>query len=214
VALALALALPAGAYLPPATAILKRVAQRRDELKLSSLEARGTITFTGEMAERARSAGLPASGAEASSPAVFSLMVPGRCRIELAPEGAPPAQRPSASVRPGATAARRGLDGVPAARALVEGVCALLGERGGGEPERGIAQRLADRGVDLREVALGRVEGRVAWVIGGRQQDPVPQAWIDKASFQPVRLVASLAGARRDVRLVGFGSSPGGALFQ
>jgi hypothetical protein len=54
-ALVLALAAPALAYVPPATAILKRTAQHREEQRLGSLEVRGTITFSGAAAERARS---------------------------------------------------------------------------------------------------------------------------------------------------------------
>jgi hypothetical protein len=67
--------------------------------------------------------------------------------------------------------------------------------------------------VALADVALGHTGGRVAWVLGGRPQDARPQAWVDKASFQPVRLVAPLAGAVHDVRLVDFGSPVGGDAF-
>ncbi len=67
-------------------------------------------------------------------------------------------------------------------------------------------QAPAGRGVALGDVALGRLCGRVAWVIGARPQEAKPQAWIDKQSFQPVRLVARFGDAARDVRLLDFGS--------
>jgi hypothetical protein len=143
-------------------------------------------------------------------PALLSVKAPGRCRLELAPDGVPPAQRPWVAWRNGAVTGRRGLEAVGAARAMVEAVCVLLGERA--ESERSLSQRLARHGVDVHEVAFGRLQGRVAWVIGGRQETRA-QAWIDKLTFQPARLVASLAGARRDVRLLGFGGPAGGERF-
>jgi len=143
------------------------------------------------------------------------VKAPGRCRLELAPESTPPAARPTLALRGTRVAGQRGLDGVPPARALLEGLCALLAERGAGgaEPERSLAERLAGRGVALGEVAFGRLGERVAWVLGARPQDPRPQAWIDKLTFQPIRLMASLGGADRDVRLVDFGSPIGGEVF-
>lgn len=201
------LALPAAAYLPPGSAILKRAVQRRDELGLSAVEARGTVAFAGEAARQvASAAALPLSGVELTSPAVLTVKSPGRCRLELAPPGAPSASRPAVSVKSGRFLGARGLDGVPAARALIDGVCTLLGDRA-------LGQRFARHGVALSDVALGRMGTRVAWVLGGRPLSGRPQAWIDKQSFLAIRLVAPLAGATRDVRLLDFGSSVGGDAF-
>ena len=215
-AVALAVVLPAAAYLPPAVAILKRVAQRRGDLRLAAVEVRGTLSFFGDAARRVSAAsGLALSGSELAAPAILLLKPPGRCRLELAPGGVAPASRPSVSARGARVLGARGLENAPQARALLEGVCALLGEKGGGgaEAERAIAQRLASRGVALTAVAFGRLDGRVAWVLGGRPQDPQPQAWVDKQSLQLIRLVAPLAGAERDVRLLDFGSPVGGDAF-
>jgi len=222
-ALALALAAaPAAAYLPPATAILKRVAQRRDDVGAAALQVGGALTFSGEAARRATASGIAAApgaatGADVTVPATLFLKTPGRCRLELAPAGAPTAaaDRPAASLRSGRLSGRRGLEALPAVVALVEGVCALIGEKGSGgaEPERALAQALAGRGVALTDVALGRMGGRVAWVLGGRPQDARPQAWIDKQAFQPVRLIARFGDATRDVRLLDFGAPVGGDRF-
>jgi hypothetical protein len=215
-ALAAAVALPAAAYLPPASAILKRVVQRRDELGLTAIEVRGSLLLAGDAARSAAAtSGLPVAGPELSVPAVVVVKAPGRCRLELLPEGVPPAERPAVSLRAGRVLGHRGLEGVPAARALMEGVCALLGERGSGgaEPERALAQALSARGIALQEVALGRLGARVAWVIGARPREQRPQAWIDKQSLQPIRLVAPLGGPPRDVRLLDFGSPVGGDAF-
>ncbi|MFL5264230.1 MAG: hypothetical protein ACJ79E_17915 [Anaeromyxobacteraceae bacterium] len=222
-ALALALAAaPAAAYLPPATAILKRVAQRRDDVGAAALQVGGTLTFSGEAARGAAASGIAATpgaatGADLTVPATLFVKTPGRCRLELSPAGAPTtaADRPAASLRGGRLSGRRGLEALPAVAALVEGVCALIGEKGAGgsEPERAFAQALAARGVALTDVALGRMGGRVAWVIGGRPQDARPQAWIDKQAFQPLRLIARFGDATRDVRLLDFGSPVGGDRF-
>ncbi len=215
-AIAFGVALPAAAYLPPAAAILRRVSQRRADLGLAAVEVRGTLAFSGEAARRVSAAvGLALPGSELAAPAVLMLKPPGRCRLELAPEGVAPANRPSVSTKGARLLGSRGLESAPQARALLEGVCALLGERGGGgaESERAIAQRLASHGVALNEVAFGRLGGRVAWVLGGQPRDPRPQAWVDKQNLQLVRLVAPLAGDQRDVRLLDFGSPVGGDAF-
>lgn len=216
IAAAIAIASPAVAYLPPATAILKRLAQRRADAGLSSMEVRGALSLTGEGAQRlAAATGLPLSGADLAVPAILLLKTPGRCRIELAPDGMTAGNRPAASVRTGRAVAYRGLGEAPGAQALVEGVCVLLGDKGSGgiESERAIARRLSSHGIALADIALGRLAGRVAWVLGGRPQDPRPQAWVDKQSFQPIRLVAPLGGATRDVRLLDFGSPVAGDAF-
>jgi len=200
-AAATALSVPAAAYVPPATAILKRTAQHRQELRLTSLEVRGTISFSGPAAERMLASSTAAPGAPLR--AAVLVKVPGRCRLELAPEGTPAPQRPAVTVRAGRVSGVRGLQDVGAARALAEAVCALLADRiTAGEPERDLAQRLAERGVDLQAVTIGRYNGRVVWIIGGGPHDERPQVWIDKQTFQPVRLIGPVAGAVQDVRFV------------
>ena len=201
-----ALALPALAFLPPGSAILRRAVQKREEVGLGALEARGTLGLAGEAAGQVAAAiGAPAAP-QLSARSVLMVKSPGRCRLELSPERAA-AVRPAVSARGGRVVAAGGLESAPAVRALVEGVCTLLGGAGG------LGQRLAGHGVALGDVALGRMGGRVAWVLGGRPLSGRPQGWVDKQSFQPIRLVAPLAGAPRDVRLVDFGSSVGGEVF-
>jgi hypothetical protein len=216
IATAIAVALPAAAYLPPATAIVKRLAERRADSGLSALEVRGTLSLTGEGARRvATASGLALADSDLSPPAVLLLKTPGRCRLEMALEGVTAAGRPAVTVRGGRAVGHHGLGESPAAMALVEGVCTLLGEKGtgGNESQRAIARRLAGRGIDLGDVAIGRLDGRVAWVMGGRPREARPQAWVDKQSFQPIRLLAPLAGEPRDVRLLDFGSPVTGDAF-
>jgi hypothetical protein len=51
-----------------------------------------------------------------------------------------------------------------------------------------LEDRLSTLGVDMSVVAYGRFEDKIAFVIGAeRPDDPVPQVWVDKESFLPVR---------------------------
>jgi hypothetical protein len=203
------------AYLPPVAAILMRVAQHRNDVASLAYEARGTVTFAGDAARRAAaSAGLTPQGQELSLPALLWVKSPSRCRLELSPERVPPRERPAVSQRGSTFSGRRGLDGVAEARALVAAVCALLTRSGSAvESERHLARALAARGVSLSDVSFGIMDGRAAWVIGGRPGDARPQAWIDKQSFQPERFIAPDSGGPTDVRLLEFGSPAGGNGF-
>jgi hypothetical protein len=208
------LAAPAAAYVLPASAVLKRLSQKREQQALAAVEVQGTLAFAGEAAARAAELGLPLLPGEASAPAYFTIKVPGRCRLELAVAEAAPADRPAVTLRGAKLGGNRGLERSPAAVALVQGLCALLGQRpGGAAPERPFAQALSALGISLDEVTLGRQAGRVAFVVGGKPRDDRPLAWIDKQTFQPLRLSAALGGARQEVRLVDWGSAAGGDLF-
>jgi hypothetical protein len=181
-AAALAAAGSAAAYVLPATAILRLAAKKRAGAAPAAAELRGTFT----------------TGATAPAPAALYVKA-GRCRFELLTP-----DRPHAVVRAGRVAAQRGLEAFPGAAALAEGACALLAPAG---PE-GWTQALGAHGVAAQEVALGRLGGRVAYVLGGRAADPRPQAWFDKVALHPLRLVADLGGARRDVLLLEYPQPP------
>jgi len=200
----------AEAYLLPGPAVLKRLSQKREEQALASLEVQGTLAFAGEAASRAAEVGLPLLPGSALMPAAIVIKVPGRCRLELTLPDAAPQERPAVTVRAQRVGGSRGLERTPAAVAMVQALCTFLGERpGGAQPERNFVQALSGLGVSLEEVALGRQGGRVAYVLGGKARDDRPLAWIDKQTFQPLRLAASLGGARQEVRLVDWGSPTG-----
>ncbi|HYQ79886.1 MAG TPA: hypothetical protein VEP68_00220, partial [Anaeromyxobacteraceae bacterium] len=184
--------------------ILKRLGHRREELALASLEVRGTFAMPADPARAAAATlGLPLAGAELSVPALVTFKMPGRCRLELSPPDVAEAERPAAVVKGGQLAGGRGLDRVPAAAAMLRGLCALVGPRPGGpEPDRPYAQELSRLGVSLADAALGRFNGQVAYVIGARPAEPKPQAWVDKQAWQPLRVVFQGAGGLADVRLL------------
>ncbi|GAO03308.1 hypothetical protein [Anaeromyxobacter sp. PSR-1] len=215
-AAALAAAMPSLAYVLHTSAVLRRMGEKRASLSLSSLEVTGTLQVEGPAAERlAASAGLPRSATgEVSAPARFLMKVPGRCRLELAPAGVAEAQRPAVSLaRDGRLGGRGGLDQVPAAAALVRAACALLAAPTAGDASGAYAAALSRRGVAVSEIGLGRFDGHLAYVIGGRSREGRPVAFVDKEAFQPLRLVAAEGGALQDVRLLGWGSPAGGDWF-
>jgi hypothetical protein len=196
--LAVTLAAPALAYIPPATTVLRDLAKKRDETQPASVEARGVLHLR---------EGAPV-------PATLWVKSPGRCRLELAPPGASPAERPTVVVRSGKVASMRAAEELPAAVALAEAACALLAGARGDGADRAIAQALAQRGVAVASVSLAHLGPRIAWVLGGAARGAEPQAWIDKQELRPMRLVADLGGARRDVRLLDWAATPGAAFPQ
>jgi hypothetical protein len=139
------------------------------------------------------------------------MKVPGRCRLEIAPPEAAEGQRPYVAVREGKLSGP--LAQSPPAAALVRTACALLAVPSGGEPGEAHAATLARHGVALGEATLGRFDGRIAYVVGGRQKDAKPLLFVEKDGFQPLRLVSAEGKDLLDVRLVGWGSPTGGDWF-
>jgi hypothetical protein len=210
-AAALALALPALAYILPAAAILRRVAEKRAGLELASLEVTGTLQAAGAPARRIAEAAGADPRPEVTVAARFLLKVPGRCRLELAPPEVAEADRPFVSIRENRLSGP--LRDVPAAVALVRSVCALLAAPASPEPGEAYAVGVARRGVSVTDGSLGRFDGRLAYVIGGRATEKRPLLFVDKETYQPMRLVSSEGGPPIDVRLVGWGSPTGGDWF-
>lgn len=215
--LAAALAFPALAYLLPTAAVLRHLGQRRAGLALESLEVLGTVQTEGATAERLGPALAAAGPAVArSAPARFLMKVPGRCRLEVGVGLVPDADLPSVSLRDGKVTGHGGLDADPPAVALVRALCTLLATVTPGDESGNagaFAAALGRRGVALADESLGRFDGRLAYVIGGRAHDAKPLLYVDKDGFQPLRLVAAEGGAMQDVRLLGWGSPTGGDWF-
>ncbi|HEX9243154.1 MAG TPA: hypothetical protein VF875_11990 [Anaeromyxobacter sp.] len=211
-ALALATALPALGYVLPVSGILRRMGERRAALQVDSLEVQGTLGARGAGGERvaALTAQRPVAG-EVTSPARFLAKVPGRCRLELVRAEVPEADRPFVAIRDGKLSGP--LADVPAAAAFVRAACALLAGPTAGDATSVYASALTRRGVAIGEAALGRFDGRIAYVIGGRQKEPHPLLFVDKDGFQPLRLVAAQGPELQDVRFLGWGSPTGGDWF-
>lgn len=53
-----------------------------------------------------------------------------------------------------------------------------------------LAERLTQHGINLKISSLGRIQKRVGFVIGAQYPDvSVPQLWVDKETFQPLRWI-------------------------
>jgi hypothetical protein len=156
-----------------------------------------------------RGAALPAGGPTTVT-ARLLLKTPGRARIELQVAETPEGERPAAMVKEERLAGRAGLERRPAMAALVRGLATLLTWPTGAEGQA-LGEGLARRGVRLDEVSLGRFNGRLAWVLGGRQNDPrlAPHALIDKESWMPLGLAFVEGGVRYEVRLLDWSSAVG-----
>ena len=59
-----------------------------------------------------------------------------------------------------------------------------------------LLERLSERDVNLDVVSLGRYKERIAYVIGAKYPDEsVPQVWIEKNTFRPIRYVLRRGGS-------------------
>lgn len=214
-ALLLLWGVPALGYVLPVGGILRRLGHRRQELALASMEVRGGFAMSGDPARAAAAAlGLELAGAELSAPARLTFKMPGRCRLELVPPDLSEAEHPAAVLKQGQLRGSGGLDRVPAAAALLRGLCSLVGQApGAAEPGRPYAEELSRLGVPLAHAGLGRFSGQIAFVIGARPGQAKPQAWVDKQTFQPVRVVFQAGEALVDVQLLDWGSPTGGDWF-
>jgi hypothetical protein len=210
-AAALALAGPALAYLLPPAVVVKKVSERRTALEVTSLEATGTVELKG--AALARLGALaPAGGATLSLPARILVKVAGRARLELQPVDVPDGERPFVSVKDDRLGGQGGLEATPAASALVRALATLLAAPGGSEG-KALAEALVRRGVKLDDATLGRFNGRLALVLGGKAADARPLAFVDKETWMPLRLLFNEVGTRLDVRLIDWASPTGGDWF-
>ncbi len=210
-ALALAAAIPALAYVLPAPGILKRMGERRAALDLHALEVHGTLAGRGPLADRLAAAAGVRPAPEVSVAARFLAKVPGRCRLEVFLEGVPEAERAFAAIRDGKLAGP--LADVPAAAAALRAACTLLAGPTAGDATPFYAAALARREIAVAEVSLGRFDGKLAYVVGGREKDPKPLLFVEKDGFQPLRLVAQEGAELADVRFLGWGSPTGGDWF-
>jgi hypothetical protein len=119
-------------------------------------------------------------------------------------------ERPAAMVREERLSGRVGLEQRPGVAALVRALATMLAWPTGAEGQA-LGEALGRRGVRLDEVSLGRFNGRLAWVLGGRQNDSrlTPIALIDKESWMPLGLTFLEGGGTYEVRFIDWASAVG-----
>jgi hypothetical protein len=201
-------ALGAGAYVLPGGSILRRLAEGRDELQLSSIRVEGSFVFSGPAGREAATAlGLPADRPEVSADGLILLKLPTRCRFELAaPEG-----NTLAVVQVGASRRVEGAE-IPALSMAMSQLCPLLAVRSSpeGETRERVEGHLQSLGIATRTTSLARFAGEVAYVLGDPDESK-PQFWVYKDSFRPARVRwKDKAGAAWDVRFIDYASAATG----
>lgn len=209
----LAAALPALAYVLPGRSVIRRLSQKREDQALHAFQVKGTLTFSGEAAKQASAAtGVAVTGDQIAAPGLFTVKTPGRCRLDMSLSGVTEAEMPMAVSKYGKASGHK-LDQIPAALAATVFACAVLGERGG-EIDKTYLPTLSRLGIPAEPSGLARFLGRIAYVIGAAPTEKErPQLWVEKATFQPSRVIAKLGGTVFDVRFVDFGSTLGGDFF-
>ena len=188
----------AAAFVMSSWSILRRVSTHREEMELTSLVVRGTFTFQGEAANAAATALKMASAPELSAGGTVTYKMPGRCKVELdAHNGpAPAATYVNGNVKTSGPA-------LQAIKAFAQYACPTLANPSGDE----LSSFLKAHGVDTAEATLGRVNGTVAYVIGGRPKEAnVPSFWVEKDRFDPLRLIAKDGDAMEDVKMLDYSS--------
>lgn len=199
------------AYVMPGGSILRRLADGRDTLALTTLKVDGTATVAPALAaDVANALGVQSDG-ELSLTMQVQLKVPGRCRIELS---SPETTKVVAAVSSNGRRRTEGLE-LKALQVAVDEVCALLAVRGAGEGEAraAVERHLGQLKVDYRRSSLGRFGGTVAYVLG----DTAPnssQLWVYKEHFLPARVrFADDQTQQWDVRFLDYASQPAGDAY-
>lgn len=180
------IALLALAYVMPAYSILRRLANRRDELTLTALRVDGLAGVAPALARTtAGLLGIEWTSGELSLTATTFVRLPGRCRVELS---SPDSTKVVAAVWAQGKARSEGGE-MPALSKAVEALCATLALHSGaeGESRAALERYLASLKVEAKQVSFGRFGGAVAFVLGDPAEGK-PQFWVYKDRFLPARL--------------------------
>jgi hypothetical protein len=200
------------AYVLPAYSILRRTANRRDDITTSALEVEGTAAVAPAAArEVAGLMGTEWTSGELSLSGKLQVRFPGRCRLELS---SPDTTKVLAVASSNGKSRAEGGD-LAALKVLLEESCALLALRSQTDGQtRALMERHLDTlKVDQRRTALGRFAGTLVFLIGSKDPN-ASQFWVYKERFQPARVMFTDAGGTRwDVRFLDFSSQATGNWF-
>ncbi len=180
---------PAAAYILPFDPLLEQLGEKRKEEEEIGRVFRGKLTFH------------DVDGVEVAVPATRAVRADGHCRIELNLE--PDHELEGAYVNwDGRRAAGSGEAVLEPLMMLETLACPLFALGTHAEPLiRGQVDLL---GVDVEQVGYGRLEGKVAYVIGGRSWEThLPQVWLHKETLVPLRALGEIDGRAADVRMMG-----------
>ncbi len=192
-------------YVMPAYSVLKRLANQRDEMTLTSLKLEGLGAAGPAVArELASSLGTSWVAGELSLNATVAVRFPGRCRLEVS---SPESTKVVAAVWNNGKTRTEGPAFAAAAAALNQ-ACAVLSLHSGteGESRAALDRHLASLKVDTKQVALGRFAGTTAFILGDRKEG-APQFWVYKERFLPARTrFTDETGTNWDIRFIDYSS--------
>lgn len=193
------------AYVMPSYSILRRLANRRDDLTITQLKIDGLAAVGPSAArEAANQLGTEWTSGELSLTSTVYARFPGRCRVELS---SPDSTKTVAAVWAQGKQRTEGGD-LPALAKATEALCATLALHSGtdGESRAALERYLGSLKVETKQVSFGRFSGAVTFVLGD-PADGKPQFWIYKERFLPAR-VRTADGW--DVRFVDYASQATG----
>jgi len=196
---ALLAAASAGGYILPASSILRRMSEARNDVQISNLRIDGTLTFASSAAREA-AALFGGGGSEIQVDGVLMLKLPSRCRLEV-----------STQFARGAVVWSHGKQRAEGARldelaiALAQ-ICPLLATHSG------VEHYLSAMNIQAK-TSLGRLGRQIAYVLG-QPADGEPQLWVYKDNFLPARIRWTDSDKRhRDLRFLDYGSPLTGEAF-
>ncbi|RKG80972.1 hypothetical protein [Corallococcus terminator] len=195
--------LTAGAYVLPGGSILRRMANAREEKRLSAFRVEGSVIFSSTAVPEAGAAlNVPTERPDLQGDGVLSVKIPGRCRFDVS---SPESSNKAATVQ---VSGRKRVEGkeLPAVSVLVAQVCAILAQDAGSVQDTKLALEayLQGLGVDTKRTSLARFGGDVAYVLGDPAEGK-PQFWVYKDAFRAARVrYTDTAGIAWDVRFVDY----------
>lgn len=200
------------AYIMPSYGVLKRYANQRDELTVSSLKADGVAAVSPALARDVSSLlGVTWNSGELTLNASLSVRFPGRCRLELSSADS---TKVLAAAVSGGKARTEGGD-LAALQLGLEQACALLAVKSGddGATREGLLKHLQSLKVETKSVSLARLNNSVSYLIGNKA-DGQASLWVDKDKFLPSRLrFNDASGAPWDVRFSDYTSQATGEVW-
>jgi len=205
--LALFAAAGAGAYILPASSILRRLSEARNDVQVSNLRIDGTLTFASSAARQAATL-FGGGGSEVQVDGVLMLKLPSRCRLEVSTDAAR-----GAVVWSHGKQRAEGVRLDELAIALAQ-ICPLLATRSNSEASTRAALEHYISAMNVQaKTSLGRLGRQIAFVLG-QPAEGEPQFWIYKDNFLPARVRWTDADKRRwDLRLLDYGSPLTGEAF-
>jgi hypothetical protein len=191
------------AYTLSAGSVLRRVADARNDIKVTNLRVDGVATLAPSLAkEVAGVLGAPWSAGDLVLSAVTSMQFPGKCRLDISS----PSSAKTISAIWNREKKRSEGASLKSLEVAVEQLCSLLALKGDDAEIRAkLESHLVDKGIDGRTVSYGRFQGQIAYVLGSRDAG-APQFWVYKDKFLPARVRFTEGKNAWDIRFTDYTS--------